>query len=142
MKKKYKAIEKLLYDYKGNQNEIKDIEIQIARIENNYIGIAPISYEERVCTSNSISSSVENETIRKQEQIERLEKKKEQINMNTVRVENALQLLTEIERDVIEGKYINRLQWFKIAYNIGYSESWTKNIRKEAMSKLVERIHL
>lgn len=35
MKKKYKAIEKLLYDYKGNQNEIKDIEIQIARIENN-----------------------------------------------------------------------------------------------------------
>lgn len=142
MKDKYRAIEKLLFDYKGNQNEIKDIEIQISRIKNDYVGVAPISYEERVCTSASIGSSVEDEVIRKEERIEELEEKKKQINLNTIRVDNALQLLTDVERKVVEGKYINRLQWFKIAYDVGYSESWIKKIRREAMDKLMERVHL
>lgn len=142
MNDKYRRIEEMLYDYRGNEHEIRDIEIEINKIRNNYNGISGICYEEKTSSGNDISSIVESEVISKEQKIEKLEKVRMKRRMDSQKVENALELLTDIEREVVVGKYLDRLEWFKIAYKIGYSESWTKSIRRQAVEKLTKRIHL
>lgn len=142
MKRKHKAMERLLREYRGNKNEVRDIEIQIERISNGYTGVGAISYDEKVDTGCNISSPVEREYEAKEKQIERLEERKRQINTNTARVENALGFLNEIQGKVIEGRYVKGLPWFKVAYSVGYSEGHTKRIKRQSIERMVERMYL
>ena len=72
----FKQAEKILYDYKYLEPKIKTIELKIKQIENNST-LSSIDYsKEKLSKTNAFSSEVEDEVMRREEKIAKLEKEK------------------------------------------------------------------
>jgi RNA polymerase sigma factor (sigma-70 family) len=133
----YKKTEYYLYNYKNMQAEIKNILLEIEDIENNYRGIEAITYEEKSAPTNKFNSSVEQEIEQKEKYIEKLNRlitKKE--NM-IKRVDNALEVLSDNERKLIELRYFQNLTHFKIAEILKIDVSTVYRNKKEIINKLM-----
>ena len=126
----------MLYNYKQFKVEIKNILLEIEDIENSYRGIGAMSYEEKSAPTNKISSSVEQEVEQKEKRIEHLNRlisKKENI---IKRIDNALEVLTERERKLIELRYFKNLTHFKVAEILEVDVSTIYRNKKEIINKL------
>lgn len=112
----YKKAEWLLYNYKKIKAEIKNIEIEIQDIKNTYIGASAIdTSKDNISNTNKISSVIENEVLDKERRIERLESIKLKKENQIKKVDNALEILTEEDRKLIELRYFERLPNYKVA---------------------------
>lgn len=111
----YKKIEAMLYNYKKNKAKIKNISIEIEKINTDYKGISSISYSEKTGSTNKINSSVENEVIEKEKRISDLEKEKIFLQGEVSQIENALEVLTDSQREIVTLKYFNKLSYKVIA---------------------------
>lgn len=134
---KYRKVEKLLYNYKMLQISIKNMQEEIEFIKNDY-GIQGISYD-GISTSptNKFSSSVENTALSNSEKIHSLECQINIMQRDIEKVDRTLKGLTELERSVITEKYINSKQWWQVGSKVRFSERHCRNIRKQAINKLV-----
>lgn len=132
----YKHIEGLLYNYKTikaaiNHNRIK---LETLDIED---GLSSITHNEPTSKTNKISSLTENTALRRIEIKEDL-KRKIEIESNKLRlIDNALEGLTEVERDIITLFYIEGKQWEIVAFETNYSAGWCKERRKQAINKML-----
>lgn len=119
----YKKTEWLLYNYKKLKAEILNIEIEIHEIENTYIGVNGIDpTQESTSETNKITSSVENEVLDKEKRIEYLESIKRSKENQIKKVDNALEILTEEDRKLIELRYFERIPNYKVAQRFNITE--------------------
>jgi RNA polymerase sigma factor (sigma-70 family) len=130
----YKKTEELLYSYKTLVAEIKNLQIEISEIE--YIGCGAMSYEERIQSTNSFSSSVENEVINRQKQIDKI-KDLLFMKQNIIsKIDNALESLDERSRDIIKLKYFEKYNNSRIASRMELTDTSICCIKKEVVEKL------
>lgn len=104
----FKKVESMLYNYKNTQAEIKILKRDLEILENDYKGTSSISYEERTQSTNSFSSTVENEVIRRAERIQQLRNK---IRLKEIEIENiddALETLNPDDKLFIVERYFNK----------------------------------
>jgi len=119
----YKKAEWLLYNYKKLKAEIKNIEIEIEDIKNTYVGVSAIdTSQESTGETNKISSTVENEVLDKERRIEYLESIKSSKENQIKKVDNALEILTEEDRKLIELRYFERVPNYKVAQRFNMTE--------------------
>jgi len=119
----YKKAEWLLYNYKKLKAEIKNIEIEIEDVENTYVGASAIdTSQENTSATNKISSTVENEVLDKERRIEYLESIKFSKENQIKKVDNALEILTEEDRKLIELRYFERVPNYKVAQRFNMTE--------------------
>jgi RNA polymerase sigma factor (sigma-70 family) len=119
----YKKAEWLLYNYKKLKAEIKNIEIEIEDIKNTYVGVSAIdTSQESTSETNKISSTVENEVLDKERRIEYLESIKSSKENQIKKVDNALEILTEEDRKLIELRYFERVPNYKVAQRFNMTE--------------------
>ena len=112
----YKKAEWLLYNYKKLKAEVKNIEIEIEEIKNTYIGANAIdTSKENTGETYNITSTVENEVLDKELRIEYLESIKSSKENQIKKVDNALEILTEEDRKLIELRYFERIPNYKVA---------------------------
>lgn len=130
----YKKTEELLYSYKTLVAEVKNLDIEISELE--YIGCSGISYEERTQSTNKFNSSVENETISRVEEINRLKDMKFKKENIVNKINNALESLDERSREIIKLKYFERVNNYKIAKKLDITEIWLCTLKNEAISKV------
>mgnify|MGYP001137575900 CR=1 FL=1 len=143
---RFKKTERTLYDYKGLEAKIKNIEIDINNLEND-ITLKAISYDEKTSPTNAFNSSVENEVIKRDEftskQIDTLKAKKVYYQNLKIKIENAISVLDEVERAIIELKYFdtNNLHWSEISAKVGLERNWCMRKRNQIINKLTDIIY-
>lgn len=122
--------------YKELKADIIDIDIRLEELEEEIIGISALPQGERVSQTYKITSSVEEQAekhIIKQKKLLELKSRKQR---EVVRIDNALSILNDDERDIIEMAIIQQKKYrlLEIKYNIGYSR--IKQIEGKALKKI------
>ena len=136
MKDNYKKAEYLLYNYKMLKISIENLNKEIELIKNND-GVTGINYDTIPTSStNVISSITENTALSNTEKVDFLEHNIKRIENKVERIERAMQGLTEVERQIVQSKYIEGKQWYIVAYKVSYSERQCRNIRRTAIEKI------
>lgn len=133
---KIKEIEKALYEYK--KIKVRNIELEINKIKNNYLGTSSITFEERTAPTNKISNSVENEFLRKEDQISRLECEKIFIASELEQLDNAMETLDHREKEIIKELYFNKLKNKDISQKMYLSEVSIIKVKRSGLNKLSE----
>jgi len=136
---KYRVIESMLYKYTPLKNEIKNIELEIEELRNDYHGCGAISYDEKSSPTYKFSSSVENEIESKNKKITYLEKLKRSKEIQVEKINNALEVLDQQQRKIIELRYLNpkKIGWFHIADILGVSDVTCRNIKLKAINAII-----
>ena len=125
-----------LKTYKEVKADIVDIELKLEELEEEVIGITALPQGEKLSATYKITSSVENqveEFIAKKEKLMRLKAKKER---EIYRINNALEILTDQERDIIEMVLINQKRYNLIEIKYGVCYSRVKQIETKALRKI------
>ncbi|WP_050608241.1 hypothetical protein [Clostridium niameyense] len=132
-------IEKILNEYTTLINEIKNLELNIEEVEKDYKGIGAISYSEKTGQTFKINNSVEEEVINKEERIKYLKRIKRAKEIEVEKVNNALEVLNEKERRIIELKFFNerKKSWTNVSRRMDMCEAWCRNLKNRAIKKMI-----
>ncbi|WFD09752.1 hypothetical protein [Tepidibacter hydrothermalis] len=140
-KELYKKVEWTLYNYKALNESIGDIQLEIEELKIDTDGVRGISYDtERISPTYNITSITEDAAIRKIETIEKLEKQIAKNKITIQKIDRALKSLDEVERKIVEGKYIERLQWWQIEELVKYSGRWCREKRDRSIGKISAKL--
>lgn len=104
----FKKVESMLYNYKNTKAEINILKRDLEILENDYKGTSAISYDEKTQSTNSFSSTVENEVIKRAERIRKLRNK---IRLKEIEIENiddALETLNPDDKLFVVERYFNK----------------------------------
>lgn len=131
-----KNIAKRIKKYKELKADIVDIDIKLQELEDDMLGITGAGPEERTGKTYKITSSVEQQAEKHLEKKDRLLKLKAAREREIARIDNALTILKEEERDIVETALIEQKKYglLEIKYNRTYSR--IKQIEGEAIKKM------
>ena len=135
----FKQAEKILYDYKYLDPKIKTIELKIKQIENNST-LSSIDYsKEKLSKTNSFSSEVEDEVIRREEKITKLEKEKNDLIYRKNIIDTFIDTLTEDYKQLVRYRYFNnpKLSWKEISLNMNVSVDTCIRFRRDIIRKAI-----
>lgn len=108
----FRKVEKWLYDYKKLDGYIAQIDLRIRNIENSIIGCRGISYDsDKLSKSYNINKQVEDEVIRRQEEIEKLELQKKSLISHKKSLDTAIHNLNSDQTILFNLVYINKDKW-------------------------------
>ncbi|GFZ32574.1 RNA polymerase sigma factor [Clostridium zeae] len=139
---KFKKIEAMLYSYKQTVVEIKNIDLDIEEVRNEYRGVGAMVYGERTSSTNKISSSVENEIEYKENRINYLTSQKRKKEIEIERLNNILSILSEDEYKLIELRYFKKLQYKQIADIICMNDIYIIDKKKKIINKLIPLMNI
>lgn len=122
--------------YKELKADIVDINLQLQELEEDIIGISAQSSGERTGKTYKITSGVEVQAEKHLKEKERLLRQRVIKEREVARIDNALTVLKEEERDVIETALIEQKRY--ILLEIKYNRTYTrlKQIEEQALRKM------
>ncbi len=131
-----KKIAKRIKRYKELKADIVDIDLKLQELEEDMLGITEQPSGERTGKTYKITSSVELQAEKHLEEKEGLLKQRATKIREIARIDNALTVLKEEERDIIETALIEQKRYslLEIKYNRTYSR--IKQIEGEAVKKM------
>lgn len=132
-----KKIETMLYNFNQTKAEIKNIKLDIELLENEYDDGIGVNYVEKTGKTNKITSTVENMIIRKEAQINRLNYAIKVKEAKIKKIENALEILTDRERSIIEMRYFQKESNRNISAKLYITEEYVSAIKSKAIKSLV-----
>lgn len=134
--KYYKEMEYLLYNYRMFEISIQNMQSEIDFLKKED-GTTAISYDGvKTSPTFKFSSITENTALSVSEKIDYLEHSIKRIRSKLESIDRAIDGLTDIEKEIIKGRYINGQQWYVVAYKVKYSERHCKRIRTNAIIKI------
>lgn len=120
--------------YKQLKADIVSLELDIQEV-NNESGIRTLSYSEKV--QSSPKEDIMDKIIEtKEKEIKNLLYKKEKLELKIKRIDNALSVLSDREKQVITMLYIDKLPYERVEVSIDRSYSQVRNIANEGLKKL------
>lgn len=137
----YRKIEGMLYNYPNLKAEIKNIDLEVEELENDYVSCGAIGYEEKTQSTNKFSSAVENKLTTKEARILYLKKERRRLEIQVERIDNILSVLTESEKLIIELRYFKRFEFKDIGQVVDRDDTYLMSKRKKIIeSKLIPLI--
>lgn len=135
MKTNYsKATEKILYNYKYLKANIisKKKELELYRDND---GVSGVRYDGIFSgKTNSISTPVEDTALFNMERIEDMDREIKLSESKIERIEEALKVLPDNQRTIIEMKYFKNDNMTKISMRICFSRSYTMVLHRKALN--------
>lgn len=135
--KQYKKIEAMLYSYNQTKVEIKNLELEIETLKNDYRGLGAITYEEKTGPTNKFNSAVENEVVKRDEQLIKLRNLKRLKEIEIEKIDNVISLLDERAEYLVKEYYMNRNQLKNISKHINLDESYLSTYKTSLINKIV-----
>ena len=136
----FKQAEKILYDYKYLEPKIKTIELKIKQIENNST-LSSIDYsKEKLSKTNKFSSEVEDEIIRREKEINRLQQEKNNLSYRKEIIDTFVDTLVEDYKQLVRYRYFNnpKLSWKEISLNMNVSVDTCIRFRRDIIRKAID----
>lgn len=131
-----KEIVKRIKVYKEIKADITYIDLKLQELEDEMLGISGISYEEKTGPTYKISSTVESQAMKHLEAKERLLREKKAKIREIEKINNALSILKEEEKDVIITALIEGKKYAILEVRYDRSYSRVKQIESEALKKM------
>lgn len=132
----YKGTEKILYNYnylKANL-EIKLKELHEIQLDD---GVSGINYEGvSTCKTYKISQPVETASILNLEMINSITQNIKKLKSKINSIEMSLSLLSDEEREIIQMKYFDSMNWPQISNKVNMSERHAQRIKNNAINKM------
>lgn len=132
----YKGTEKILYNYnylKANL-EIKLKELHEIQLDD---GVSGINYEGvSTCKTYKISQPVEDIAILNLEMINSIKQNIKKLKSKINSIEMSLSLLSDEEREIIQMKYFDSMNWPQISSKVNMSERHAQRIKNNAINKM------
>ena len=127
---------KRIKKYKEIKADIVDIDIRIQELEEEILGVSAQPQEERTGKTYKITSSVEQQAEKHFKEKDKLLQAKNRKLREIARIDNALTILKEEERDIVQTALIDQKKYslLEIKYNRTYSR--IKQIEWEAIKKM------
>ncbi len=136
-KELFRKTEGALYNYKTLIAEVENLKIAIAEEEKEYKGCSAMTYEEKTAPTNKFNSTVENEVMTKEKQLNRLNEELKIKQLSIQRIENALEPLVDREKEIVELKYFKKLKtWEMVGERVNLSGDYCRNLGKD----IIERV--
>lgn len=136
----YRKTEAILYNYNKTKAQIKNIDLEIESVKNEFEGAGSICYEERTQATNSFNSKVENEVMNRDNNISRLERYKRQKEIEIAKIDNAIESLTDREKTIIEMRYLKKYNNRMIAAQLDVTEEHLCIIKRNAVNQILDSI--
>ena len=143
MEDKFKLTEKHLYNFKDIDKLNKLTDIKIKKILNDVSLGGGDMFGEKSSPTNAFSSTVENNVIAREnkeidKQINQLRKEKENRIIEKELITNALDLLEDDERKLVELRYFSKekLSWTNIAMQLNVSQDTCIRMRRKIIYEL------
>lgn len=136
----YKKTDGVLFNYKTIKAEINNIEIEIEELKDEFTGVSAIGYDERSGPTNAFNSSVENEVLKKEKEINRLLKEKRNKERLISKIDNAIETLEYEEKEIIKLRCFERRSWNTVGSLTNRDGDHCSKIKREAVKKLSELI--
>lgn len=120
------------------KNDIKNLELEIEELKSNY-DMNGISLEERTGPTNKVSNAIEGRIVNKDNKIKEYEDLKRSYEIKCEKMENAIYILKEFEKQVIELKYMTPpiATWHTVSRKLNFSISACKKAEDRAMLKMI-----
>lgn len=128
-------IKKRLRNYKFIKAEKAELEFQIQELQFE-IGPGGLSYEDKGGPTYKISSSVESNALKIVEIEEALNKLVSEKGIEIKRIENALNMLSDKERQAIELRFIEDYEMATVCYKLDRSITAVKGYLKNGLNKM------
>lgn len=122
--------------YKELKADIVDIDIRIQELEEEHLGVSAQSTGERTGKTYKITSSVEIQAEQHIKEKDKLLRKRASKEREIARIDNALTILKEEERDIVLTALIEQKKYglLEIKYNRTYSR--IKQIESKAVKRM------
>lgn len=142
----FEYIEELLYTYKKKDKVLKQFDLDIQEIKLRYLdgGVRGIDYSSDVVqTSNNIGSSVEQQVLKAEREVEKLLKAKALREIHYSKLELALQDLTDVEEKILEYKYFrNYYTWNTVSRSIGLNRTSCIDYRNKLITRIIKEYNI
>lgn len=130
-------VRKILGSYIISKRMIDKINLEIEELETNDI-MKAAGFEEKTGVTNKIGKSIEEYLVTKEQKIKQLEYQKKIEDINCKKIENALGILKDDEKRIIELRYIkNPSTWSKIAQRVSLEMITCQKIECKAIDKMI-----
>ncbi|MBB6217486.1 flagellar biosynthesis component FlhA [Anaerosolibacter carboniphilus] len=140
-----KELEKILKNLKQYEARIKEIEIQIEEYKDmQCLCLKGVSYE-NIIRTHQIFSKTEMQVLEDLElehQIELLEFEKRHLDRFTKRIHNAIESLSDLEKEIIQKKYLENKIWRYITYDINLEERQCREIKNKTLRKILNLLKM
>ena len=136
----YKKTDGVLFNYRIIKAEISNLELEIEEIKSEIDGVKSVGYEERTGATNAFNSSVENEVLKKEKLMHKLLREKASKQRLVDKVDNALNILDEEEREIIKLRCFDKMGWNKVGILTNRDGDYCGRIKRKAINKLSELV--
>lgn len=136
----FKATERYLYNYRAIKTNIEILEQQLEMVKSDFKGASAVdTTREPVSKTYKFTSATEDEVLQREGDIAKLEEEILRQKNVVEKIDKAIALLPELERAVVNMKYISGegLSWVQIAERVGYSVDHCKGkVRRKAVERV------
>jgi len=122
--------------YKELKADIAYFDIRLEEIEEEIIGISAQPQGERTGKTYKITSQVEEQVEKLLEKKEELQRKKANAIRKIRKIDNALSVLTDEEREVIQVVGIEGKKYWRLEEKLNLTYARIKQIEKDAIKKM------
>lgn len=136
----YKKTEAMLYNFNKTKAEIKNTDLDLEVLRGEFDGVGAVVYEERTGPTNRFNSSVENEVIDRDKKIEKMLKDKRLKEIEILKIENAIESLTQRERDIIEMRYFKKYNNRIISAKLDLTEEYVSELKTNIVNTIKDII--
>lgn len=136
----YKKTEAMLYNFNKTKAEIKNTDLDLEVLRGEFDGVGAVVYEERTGPTNKFNSSVENEVIDRDKKIEKMLKDKRLKEIEILKIENAIESLTQRERDIIEMRYFKKYNNRIISAKLDLTEEYVSELKTNIVNTMTDII--
>ncbi|CUU47322.1 sigma factor-like helix-turn-helix DNA-binding protein [Clostridium beijerinckii] len=126
--------------YKEFLADIQEIDIRVQELEEEILGISGQGTEERTGKTYKITSSVEQQAEKLMERKEELYREQATKRRQLQRIDNAMSVLTDEEREVIQVIHIEHKRYWRLEEKLNLSYRRVKQIENEAIQKMKKYI--
>lgn len=139
---KIKEVRNQVKKYKELKADIVNIDIMIKEKEVECLGITAMPQGERTSPTYKITSTVELQAEKHQKEIEPLLHQKFLKENQIKRIDNALTILNEIERSIVETALIKGYRYSKLEEELHITYTRIKQIESDALNKMERYIRI
>ncbi|CUU45540.1 MULTISPECIES: sigma-70 family RNA polymerase sigma factor [Clostridium] len=126
--------------YKELKADIQEIDIKVQELEEEILGVSGQGTEERTGKTYKITSSVEQQAEALMEKKEELYRQQAVKKRELRRIDNALTMLTDEEKEIIQIVLIERKKYWRVEQKLNLSYSRIKQMEYEAIRKMKKYI--
>lgn len=135
----YKRAEAILYNYPILEAKIKNLELELDELLEYDVLPASSNDIKPGSATNAISNTIENEVIKRDdnEKAKSLKKKIKKLQRQKQKIENALEALSEEQREIVRLKYFKQRSIGWICNELDIHEVTLSRKRKEIIEKYI-----